>query len=58
MVGYFFSVDAFLGNQSQNKYLNYQNIVILTDMSSRLDNKAFKDISEIHKIVQFSEMNV
>jgi hypothetical protein len=52
--GFIFSVVLFsCDNQSQNKYLNYQNIVILTDMSSRLDNKAFKDIGEIHKIVQF-----
>lgn len=54
IVGFIFSVVLFsCDNQSQNKYLNYQNIVILTDMSSRLDNKAFKDIGEIHKIVQF-----
>ena len=39
--------------ESQNKYLKYQNIVILSDMSSRLDNKPSKDIDEIHKIVQF-----
>ncbi len=37
----------------QNKYLTYQNVVILSDMSSRMDNKPTKDIGEIHKIVQF-----
>lgn len=39
--------------EPQNKYLKYQNIVILSDMSSRLNNKPPKDIDEIHKIVQF-----
>lgn len=39
--------------ETQNKYLTYQNIVILSDMSSRIDNKVPKDIEEIHKIVQF-----
>jgi hypothetical protein len=49
--------------QSQNKRLTYQNIVILSDMSDRLDsiingntkNQQFppKDIDEIHKIVQY-----
>lgn len=41
------------GSESVKKYLTYQNIVILSDMSSRLDNKPPKDIAEIHKIVQF-----
>jgi hypothetical protein len=41
------------GPKYQNTYLKYQNIVILSDMSSRLDNKAPKDLEEIHKIVQF-----
>ena len=41
------------GSEPQNKYLTYQNIVILSDMSSRLDNKEQKDIVEIIKIVQF-----
>ena len=41
------------GSESQNKYLTYQNIVILSDMSSRLDNRPQKDINEIVKIVQF-----
>lgn len=44
---------ASCGSEPQNKYLKYQNIVIFSDMSSRLDNKPPKDIEEIHKIVQF-----
>ncbi|RED26324.1 hypothetical protein BD847_0241 [Flavobacterium cutihirudinis] len=39
--------------ESQNKNLTYQNIVIISDMSSRLDNKPSKDIDEIHKIIIF-----
>ncbi|MCO5231820.1 MAG: hypothetical protein M9958_11775 [Chitinophagales bacterium] len=41
------------GSESQNKHLKYQNIVILSDLSSRIDNKPPKDIEEIHKIVQY-----
>jgi hypothetical protein len=47
----------------QNKYLTYQNIVILSDMSDRLDsiingsvkNQQYppKDIEEIHSIIQY-----
>jgi uncharacterized protein YcfL len=44
---------ASCGSESQNKYLKYQNIIIFSDMSSRIDNKPPKDIEEIHKIVQF-----
>ena len=44
---------ASCGSESQNKYLTYQNIVILSDMSSRLDNRPQRDIDEIRKIVQF-----
>jgi hypothetical protein len=44
---------ASCGREPQNKYLTYQNIVIISDMSSRIDNKVPKDIDEIHKIVQF-----
>lgn len=44
---------ASCGSEPQNKYLTYQNIVILSDMSSRLDNRPQKDIDEISKIVQF-----
>jgi hypothetical protein len=40
-------------NEPQNKYLTYQNIVILSDMSSRLDNRISKDISEIDKIINY-----
>jgi hypothetical protein len=39
--------------ESQNKHLTYQNIVILSDLSSRIDNKPPKDTGEIHKIVQY-----
>jgi hypothetical protein len=44
---------ASCGSESQNKYLKYQNIIIFSDMSSRIDNKPPNDIEEIHKIVQF-----
>ena len=44
---------ASCGSEPQNKYLTYQNIVILSDMSSRIENKPPKDVAEIHKIVQF-----
>lgn len=39
--------------ETQNKHIEYQNIVILSDMSSRIENKPIKDLEEIHKIVQF-----
>ena len=39
--------------ETQNKYLTYQNIVILSDFSSRLTNKTPKDTVEIHNIVQY-----
>ncbi|MEE1885309.1 hypothetical protein [Pedobacter flavus] len=35
------------------KHLTYQNIVILSDLSSRIDNKPSKDINEILKIIDF-----
>ena len=41
------------GSETQNKHLTYQNIIILSDMSSRVDNKRPKDIEEINKIVEF-----
>ncbi len=41
------------GSEPHNKYITYQNIVIISDMSSRLDNKPSKDIGEIHNILQF-----
>lgn len=41
------------GSEPQNKHLTYQNIIILSDMSSRVDNKRPKDIEEINKIVEF-----
>jgi hypothetical protein len=40
-------------NESKNKHLTYQNIVILSDLSSRVDNKPQKDTAEIHKIIQY-----
>jgi len=41
--------------ESQNKHLTYQNIVILSDMSSRIRNERFppKDDNEIRKIAQY-----
>ena len=41
--------------ETKNKYLTYQNIVILSDMSSRIKNSRFppKDNNEIHKIAQY-----
>jgi hypothetical protein len=41
------------GPKSENKYLTYQNIVILSDMSSRVDNKPPKDIVEIKNLIKF-----
>jgi len=41
------------GSEPQNKHLTYQNIVILSDLSSRIDNKPPKDTEEIHNIVQY-----
>lgn len=40
-------------SESQSKHLTYQNIVILSDLSSRIDNKRPKDIEEIQKIIQY-----
>lgn len=43
------------GPQSQNKYLSYQNIIILSDLSDRISDKTFpqKDLSEIHDIIDY-----
>jgi hypothetical protein len=41
------------GSEPQNKILTYQNIIILSDMSSRIKNKPQKDVIEIKKIVDF-----
>lgn len=41
------------GSKSENKQLIYQNIVIFSDLSSRVINKPSKDVAEIGKIVQF-----
>ncbi len=39
--------------ETQNKYLTYQNIIILSDMSSRLRNLPPKDLEQITKIENF-----
>jgi hypothetical protein len=42
--------------EPQNKYLTYQNIVIFSDLSSRVKNcplQKEKDVREIHKILQY-----
>lgn len=44
---------ASCGPRPENKRLIYKNIVILSDMSSRINNMPPKDIGEIHKIVQY-----
>lgn len=40
-------------SETKNKTLTYQNIVILADLSSRIDNKPQKDIEAIHGIIQY-----
>jgi len=40
-------------SEPQNKTLTYQNIIIISDMSSRLNNKPSKDIDKILDIVAF-----
>lgn len=47
------SILSSCGPKSQSKNLTYQNIVILSDLSSRLDNRPSKDSAEIHKIVEY-----
>lgn len=37
--------------EPKNNDLSYQNIIIISDMSSRLDNKPSKDLEKIHEIV-------
>ena len=41
------------GVDSENTELTYQNIVILSDMSSRIDNRPNKDIVEIKKLLSY-----
>jgi hypothetical protein len=41
------------GPEPQKKHLKYQNIIILSDMSTRLDNLPSKDIVEIEKLVDY-----
>lgn len=40
-------------SESKNKHLTYENIVILSDLSSRIENKPLKDLEEIQKIIQY-----
>lgn len=47
----FFFVSTF--SEAQNKKLTYKNIVILSDMSSRLDFRPQKDLKEIFGIVNY-----
>lgn len=49
----FFISCSGVGPEAESKHLAYQNIVILSDLSSRLDNKPQKDTAEIHRIIQF-----
>src|SRR5690606_10562182 len=39
--------------EPQNKHVSYENIVILSDLSSRIDNKPSKDLNEIKKILEY-----
>ncbi|MCF6140502.1 hypothetical protein L1S34_04315 [Flavobacterium sp. K77] len=41
------------GSEPQNKKITYQNLVILSDMSSRIDNKPNKDMEEIKKLISY-----
>jgi len=40
-------------SSSKNKYLTYQNIAILSDLSNRLEKRPVKDLEKIHQLVQF-----
>lgn len=44
---------ASCGSEPQNKKMTYQNIVIISDMSSRIDNKLNKDIKEIKNLISY-----
>jgi hypothetical protein len=44
---------AACGSESQNKTLTYQNIVILSDLSSRIDNRPEKDTTDIFKLADY-----
>jgi len=49
-----FSICIFCScKHSENKHLTYQNIVILSDMSNRLEKRQCKDIEEIHRLLAF-----
>ena len=41
------------GSEPQNKKMTYQNLVILSDMSSRIDNKTNKDMNEIKNLISY-----
>ncbi|SFD62254.1 hypothetical protein [Flavobacterium phragmitis] len=43
--------------EPQNRSLTYQNIVIISDMSSRIDNKKLKDLDKIHELVNFFKID-
>lgn len=51
----FLTIFLFLscGPEPQKKHLTYQNIVILSDLSSRLENKPNKDLQEINEIITY-----
>jgi hypothetical protein len=44
---------ASCGSEPQNKKLTYQNIVLLSDMSSRIDNKPNKDVVAIKNLISY-----
>ena len=46
------------GSDPETKELTYQNIMILSDMSSRLVNKPNKDKEEIDKILSYFVQNI
>ena len=48
-----FTLITSCARESKNKNLMYQNIVILSDMSSRVKNKPLKDIEKIKEILHF-----
>lgn len=47
------SLFASCSPEPKNNDLLYQNIIIISDMSSRLDNKPSKDLEKIHEIVTY-----
>jgi hypothetical protein len=51
LLGFFVLVSC--GVESENTELTYQNIVILSDMSSRIENRKNKDIEEIKNLLSY-----